>query len=49
LHHVGTLDAKLAEQASDPISRRETTFVHTRTPSARTDGPGWSGTPTDRD
>jgi hypothetical protein len=23
LHHVGTLDAKLAEQANDPISRRD--------------------------
>ena len=28
LHHVGTLDAKLAEQANHPISRRDTTLVH---------------------
>jgi hypothetical protein len=38
LHHVNTLDAKLAEQANRPISRRETTLVHTRNPSPRTDG-----------
>jgi hypothetical protein len=43
------LNAKLAEQANDPISRRDTTLVHTRTPSPRTDGPGWSDTPADRD
>jgi hypothetical protein len=49
LHHVGTLDAKLAEQANHPISRRDTTLVHTRTPSSRTDGHRWSNTPADRD
>jgi hypothetical protein len=46
---VGTLDAKLVEQANHPIRRRDTTLVHTRTPSPRTDGHRWSNTPADRD